>query len=378
MRRVLFVVTILLVVWTGMCFGEDADGVPASTNVPGGEYPRIDGQLRATFRVNAPDAQTVSVSLGGTTDLVKGDDGVWTGTTDPLVPGFHYYDLTIDGYDVSDPASESFYGGGKMWSAIEVPAPDQDFYMPHDVPRGEVRIRYYESKLSEKTRRCFVYTPPGYDENTGARYPVLYLQHGMGEDERGWSTQGRMNFILDNLIAEGRCVPMIVVMDNGDCSEIFRRDGSMTFEEFGATFYPVLLEEIIPLIDSTYRTLTDRDHRAMAGLSWGGFQTFNTTFNNLDTFSHIGNFSGAFFRGTDADIKTLYNGIFADADVFNERVHLLWIGIGSEEGMGAKPLSEALTKSGIDNIFYESQGTAHEWLTWRRCLHEFAPLLFRD
>ena len=192
-----------------------ADGSkPASSNVPGAPFPQLDSERRAHFRIVAPNATNVSVSLPGGRGT-KGDEGVWTVTTSPLAPGFHYYTLSIDGATVSDPASESYFGTGKMSSGIEVPSPGEDFYLPKDVPHGDIRAHYYFAKSTGQTRRCFVYTPPDYDTNLTARYPVLYLQHGMGEDARGWATQGRVGFILDNLIAEGKAKPMLVVMDDG-------------------------------------------------------------------------------------------------------------------------------------------------------------------
>ena len=209
------------------------------------------------------------------------------------------------------------------------------------------------------------------------RYPVLYLQHGMGEDERGWSQQGKMANILDNQIASGKCVPMLVVMDYGNCGYIHGTKPGETREEFGASFTPILLNDIIPYIDSTFRTLTDRDNRAMAGLSWGGHQTFNTTLANLDKFAYIGAFSGAIFLPPQADIRLMYDGVFADADKFNSQVHTLFLGMGSEENMGSRQLSEKLKAAGINNVYYESPGTHHEWLTWRRCLNEFLPLIFK-
>jgi len=229
--------------------------------------------------------------------------------------------------------------------------------------------------------RFFVYTPPDYDSNPKNRYPVLYLQHGMGEDERGWVTQGKLNIIIDNLIADGRCKPMVIVVSNGECSTLFRpkpgEDINKARERFGANFTPILLNEIIPYVEKTFRVLTDRDHRAMAGLSWGGFQTFQITLYNLDKFSYIGGFSGAGMFNPETELTTVYNGVFKDPESFNKKVHAFFLGIGSEEGSHIKSLSDALTKAGIKNVYYESPGTAHEWLTWRRCLYNFAQLLFK-
>lgn len=357
------------------------EGVPALTNVPEMKYPCVDNSSRATFKLKAPEARDVQVDICGKKwPMTKGADGVWSVTTDPLVVGFHYYFLIVDGVAVNDPASETFFGCGKMASGIEIPeTPKVAAYYTYDksVAHGQVRECHYYSSVENKERRCFVYTPAGYDTNVSKRYPVLYLQHGMGEDERGWSQQGKMANILDNQIASGKCVQMIVVMDYGNCGYIHGTKPGETREEFGALFTPILLNDIIPYIDSTFRTLTDRDNRAMAGLSWGGHQTFNTTLANLDKFAYIGAFSGAIFLPPQADIRQVYDGVFADAGKFNSQVHTLFLGMGSEENMGSRQLSEKLKAAGINNVYYESPGTHHEWLTWRRCLNEFLPLIFK-
>ena len=356
-----------------------------------------------TFRFKAPEAQKVEFGFfgfdgGKRYPAHKGEDGFWTATTGPLVPGFHYYRMFIDGVEVNDPASETFYGTGKETSGIEIPEKGVDFYLPKDVPHGEVRERWYFSQTTKDWRRIFVYTPPGYDTNRDTRYPVLYLQHGGGEDERGWPNQGRVSFILDNLIAQRKAKPMIVVMEQGYA----RRPGAavpfagpprpaapgqkppVTFDfrgMFGA-FEDVMVKDLIPMIDATYRTIPNRENRAMAGLSMGGMQTFQITLKHLDLFAYIGGFSGAGggFGGVPFDPKTAHNGVMADASEFTKKVRLLWLGIGTAEPKrmydSVKSFHEALEKAGIKHVYYESPGTAHEWLTWRRCLHEFAPLLF--
>lgn len=356
-------------------------GVPAQTNVPEMKYPCVDGSSRATFKIKAPEAHNVQVDICGKKwPMEKDAEGIWSVTTEPLVVGFHYYFLLIDGVPVADPSSETFFGCGKMASGIEIPeAPENAAYYTYDksIAHGQVRECHYYSTVEQNVRRCFVYTPAGYDTDQSRRYPVLYLQHGMGEDERGWSNQGKMADIMDNQIAAGKCVPMIVVMDYGNCGYIFGTKPGERREDFGASFTPILLTDIIPYIDKTLRTKTDRDSRAMAGLSWGGHQTFETTLANLDKFAYIGAFSGAIFLPKNADIRKVYNGVFADAETFNRQVHTLFLGMGSEENMGSRQLSEKLTAAGINNIYYESPGTHHEWLTWRRCLNEFLPLIFR-
>ncbi|MGD0571720.1 MAG: alpha/beta hydrolase-fold protein [Sedimentisphaerales bacterium] len=343
----------------------------------------IDANLCATFRVQAPNAQKVQISVGKTYDMVKGDGGIWTVTTDPLVVGFHYYWLVIDGVKVADPASESYFGYGQMYSGIEVPSMNEDFYEAKNVPHGEVRARWYYSKTTDATRRCFVYTPPDYDSNMNARYPVLYLQHGMGEDARGWSTQGRMNFILDNLIATGNAKPMIVVTEDGGIAAGMGgrggRSGALDPNRMpGAEFANILIKDTIPMIDATYRTLSDRDHRAMAGLSMGGMQTWQITQANLDTFAWIGSFSAPFGF---PNVKTGYNGLMADPNAFAQKVKLLFVSMGSEEAGrmgGSANIHKTMVEAGIKHVYYVSPGTAHEWQTWRRSLHEFAPLLFQN
>jgi enterochelin esterase family protein len=366
-----------------------APGVPASTNVRGAEYPRILPDLRVVFRIKAPDAQKVQFDLAKKYTAVRDAEGVWTATTDPQVPGYHYYWLVIDGVSVNDPSSETFYGWGKQSSGIEIPEAGVDFYDPKDVPHGEMRARWYCSKTTGAWRRIFVYTPPGYDANPGVRYPVLYLQHGAGEDERGWAAQGRVSHIMDNLIAERKAKPLLIVMEQGYArkpGESDVRSGSWSPQEFNrmfGTFGEVMINDLIPLIDSTYRTLPDREHRAMAGLSMGGMQTFFITLDHLDTFAYIGGFSGfdGGFDGAPFNFKAAHHGVMADADAFNQKVRLVWLGIGTDESpqmyASVKNYHLALAQAGIKNVYYESPGTAHEWQTWRRCLHEFAPLLFQ-
>ena len=355
---------------------------PAVSNISGQPYPTVDAQARATFRVKAPDAQKVQVSVGASYDLVKGDDGYWTGTTKPLAVGFHYYWLLIDGVQADDPASETFFGVSRMSSGIEVPSPGEDFYDLKDVPHGEVRERWYGSKTSGLTRHCFVYTPPDYDKKAKVRYPVLYLQHRMGEDVRGWSTQGRMNLILDNLIAAKKAKPMIVVMEDGGIAQMMGGRGGRGGRGpggFGANFGQILINDTIPMVDATYRTVADRDHRAMAGLSLGGTQTYQITQANLDKFAWIGAFSAPFGF---PDLKNGYNGFIADPARFAKQVRLLFVSMGSEEassfGRGNRSFHEALENAGVKHVYYESPGTAHEWQTWRRSLHEMAPLLFQN
>jgi len=374
----------------GLCWAQSApDAKPASTNVLGAAYPQIDAEGRATFQLKAPGAQQVLVQLPqGKFEMAKSADGVWSVTTPPLIPGFHYYTLSVDGVSVNDPGSHAFFGTSKDASGLEVPEQGVDFYAAKDVPHGDVRSRLYFSKITGAWRRCFVYTPPGYDTSLAERYPVLYLQHGMGEDETGWMVQGRANLILDNLIADKKAVPMIVVSDNCYAARAGQaiaplpgapgRSGPST-----AAFPDVMINEIIPMIDSTFRTFADREHRAMAGLSMGGNMTLRVTVPHLEKFAYIGAFSGTLNGlSTDPlDPATFFNGAFKDGAAFNAKVKLLWIGMGTAEpnpfpaAIGA--FRTMLEKSGIRYVYFSSPGTAHEWLTWRRDLNDFAPRLFR-
>jgi enterochelin esterase-like enzyme len=369
-----------------LCFGQAVDNSqPATSNVRGAQYPRVHSDLKVTFRLKAPDAKSVLLHPGGdglgkgNVEMVKGADGFWTVTTGPAVVGFHYYWFVVDGAEVNDPASETYFGWAKQTSGVEIPEAGVDFYMPKDVPHGEIRVRWYLSKTTGQWRRAYVYTPPGYDRDVRTRYPVLYLQHGSGEDERGWSTQGRANFILDNLLAEGKTKAMMIVMD---CGYAVRPGEQPQPQARGAAgqnsgFEEVVINDLIPMIDGTYRTLNDRDHRAMAGLSMGAGQALTITLRHLDKFSYIGAFSGTM---RNFDPKTSYNGVLSDPAAFNKQVHLFWFGVGTAEenlDTAARAAHQALEQAGIKNVLYESPGTAHEWLTWRRDLHEFAPLLFK-
>ncbi len=369
---------------------------PASTNIPGADYPRIDSLGRVHFRLRAPDATSVSVSLGNVA-LTKGEDGFWTGITKPQDPGFHYYTLKINSVDVADPSSETFFGASRVMSGIEIPEKGVDFYDIKNVPHGEVRSFYYWSKTFGETRHAYIYTPPGYDRDIKNRYPVLYLQHGMGEDRRAWPNQGHTNFILDNLIAKGKAKPMIVVMEDGGIARGFgtpirdksgkilprpqgqgpgRRGGPGQGPNFWDEFTETIITDIIPAIDEHFRTLTDRENRAIAGLSLGGTQTYQISQANLDKFANIGILSAPFgFPG----VETGYNGLLAKPDEFNKQVKVFFISMGSKEGPNTgRTIHETLDKAGIKNVYYEAPGTAHEFQTWRKSLYYFTQLLFQN
>ena len=353
------------------------DAFIAETTVPGNEFPKIDKERRAYFRVVAPTANSVQVDICGKKyDMRRDQKGVWCAVTDPLVVGFHYYFINIGGVNVIDPATETFFGCNREAGGIEIPEGDEgNYYRPQQgVAHGQVRSLYYYANATQEWRHAMVYTPAEYEKGK-KRYPVLYLQHGMGEDETGWSKQGHMQHIMDNLIASGEAKPMIVVMESGDVKAPFRGgDNRQGFSEYGASFYKVMTQDLISTIDSQFRTLTDRDHRAMAGLSWGGHQTFDLVLNNMDKFAWMGAFSGAIFG---LDVKTAYNGIFSRPGEFNKKIHYLYLSCGSEENFGTEALVKNLREAGIKADFYVSPGTHHEWLTWRRCFRQFVPHLFK-
>jgi predicted alpha/beta superfamily hydrolase len=358
------------------------DFKPSSVNQPGQEYPQVNSQGYARFRIVAPDAQKVSVSLGlggkGGTVLAKSADGSWTGTSEgPLDEGFHYYHLTVDGGKFNDPGTLNFYGSTRWESGIEIPAHDADFYALKDVPHGRVSEILFPSPSTGMQRRAFVYTPPGYDQNQRTRYPVLYLQHGWGEDETAWSNQGHANLIMDNLIAAGKARPFIIVMTYGMTNEV-KPGGLANFDI--KPFQTVLLKELIPYVDGNFRTLADQRHRAMAGLSMGGFETKLIAPRNLDTFAYIGLLSGGSFSLEDV----------TGTPGYKDKVKLTFVSFGSRELEGGRSgppggprvdprvNADAIKKAGFNSAFYVSPNTAHEFLSWRRSLHEFAPLLFRD
>ena len=361
----------------------------SSTTQSGKQYPQVNSEGRVRTSIVAPQALKVQIDIGAVKyDLIKDEKGVWTGESAPQDEGFHYYQLNIDGASVPDPGSLYFYGASRWGSGIEVPAKDQDIYALKDVPHGKISQNLYFSKITNSQRRCFVYTPPDYDKNTSTRYPVLYLQHGMGEDETGWNVQGKANLILDNLIAEKKAIPMIIVMDKGYATKPNQTPPQAGGAPAGgpggiSAFEEVMINEIIPMIDTNYRTKADREHRAMAGLSMGANQTIQITMNNLDKFSYIGGFSGTsnFPSVAELDPATFSNGKFKDGEALNKQIKLFWLGLGTKEpnpfpgSVGA--FRAMLEKAGIKYVFYQSTGTAHEWLTWRRDLFQFVLLLFK-
>ena len=359
------------------------DAVTAETTIPGNEFPKVDKAGRAYFYIHAPQARKVIVDICSKKYEMQPDGkGGFMAVTDPLPVGFHYYFMNIDGVNFIDPATETFFGCNRESGGIEIPeGPEGDYYRPQQgIPHGCVRSIYYPSNSSlgevgqSPWRHAMVYTPAEYEKGK-KRYPVLYLQHGMGEGETSWTLQGRMQHIMDNLIASGEAVPMIVVMESGDIKAPFRGGNNQAGRsEYGASFYPVLLNDLIPYIDTHFRTKADRDHRAMAGLSWGGHQTFDVVLQNLDKFAWMGTFSGAIFG---LDVKTAYNGVFADADTFNKKIHYFYMNWGSEDFIKSQPIVDSLRELGIKVDSSVSQGTGHEFLTWRRGLKEFVPHLFR-
>ena len=344
------------------------DFKPSSVNQPGQEYPQVNSQGYARFKILAPEAKSVVVSLGlggakGGTPLVKAENGFWMGTTAVAMDeGFHYYHVTIDGGVFNDPGALNFYGSTRWESGIEIPAHDQDFYALKGVPHGHVQQILFPSKSTNTSRRAFVYTPPGYEKEQSKKYPVLYLQHGWGEDETAWSNQGHANLIMDNLIDEGKIKPFIIVMTYGMTNEI-KFGGLRNFDI--TPFQTVLVDELIPYIDANFRTIAKQSHRAMGGLSMGGMETRMITLNKTDVFSQYALLSGGLYKPEDIKDKS--------------KVKLVFLSCGSKENPdGVKNAATALKNAGFNAVSYVSEGTGHEFQTWRRSLKELAPLLFKE
>lgn len=374
MKKHIYLVVFMLVAMAGgYCLAQESKPViedfkPSVLNQPGKEYPMVNSQGYARFKIEAPQAQSVVVSLGlggarGGTQLSKGADGTWMGTTaGPMDEGFHYYHVTIDGGVFNDPGALNFYGSTRWESGIEIPAHDQDFYALKDVPHGHVQQILFPSKSTGTSRRAFVYTPPCYSNDSKTRYPVLYLQHGWGEDETAWTNQGHANLIMDNLLAEGKIKPFIIVMTYGMTNEV-RFGGMASFKI--EPFQTVLIDELIPYVDRHFRTLADQPHRAMAGLSMGGMETHTITLNNPDVFSHYALLSGGTYKPEEIKDKS--------------KVKLIFTSCGSKERPeGVLKSTEVLKAAGFNAVSYVSENTAHEFQTWRRSLKELAPLLFND
>ena len=409
MKNYKYLATLMVILLTGgICFTQSnqttvkEDFKPSSVNQPEKPYPQVNSEGRVRVNILAPQANRVQLDIGAVKyDLKKDTGGIWIGESAPQDEGFHYYQLNIDGASVPDPGSLYYYGASRWGSGIEIPSKDQDFFALKNVPHGQLRENQYFSSTTKSIRRVYIYTPPGYDKDNLKRYPVLFLQHGMGENETGWGNQGHANLILDNLIAEGKATPFIIVMENSSvnfpkgfrpgmrppgpttqtgAADSLKKKPSGPFAGFNVAeqFEKILIDDLIPYIDANFRTLADQQHRAMAGLSMGGMQTRIITLAHLDKFSQIGIFSGGSISMD--DISNLPD--------FKEKVRLVFVSFGSRElenrrpggpfGGDPKTNADALKMAGINSQFYVSPYTAHEWHTWRRSLHEFASLLFKN
>jgi enterochelin esterase-like enzyme len=352
-------------------------GTPAPTNVRRAQFPQILPDNRAIFRIKAPDAQKVQLDLARKYDMVKDTAGVWSVTTDTLSEGFHYYSLIIDGVPVADPASETFYGMGRMASGIEVPIKGYNYYALNDVPHGDIRIEKYFSKVFNQWRQMYIYAPPGYDANTSEKYPVLYILHGGGEDERGWAMQGKTDLILDNLIAEQKAKPMLVVMPDGNTNTNFTGFGERTLRMFEAE----MKQCVIPFVEKNYRAKVDAKDRALAGLSMGGIQTLYVGFNNTDVFSSLGIFSSGWILPMQKELADAqYAFIEKNLATITKNLNLVWIGIGGKEDIAYNNCQ--IMRSRFDEMKipyeYDDYPGGHAWPVWRHDLYKFAPLLFKQ
>lgn len=352
--------------------GAVEDFKPNATNQPGRQYPMVNSQGAVRVQLRAPSATSVQLDLGRRYEMVKDERGVWTATSAPQDVGFHYYQLIVDGTPMPDPGTVSFFGAGRWGSGIEIPSADMDFWQVKNVPQGRVVEQYYWSKATESMRHCYVYLPAEYDKNPNKKYPVLYLQHGNAENEYGWSVQGHAGQIMDNLIAEKKAVPFLIVMDYGQGQNIHLK-GQYAPQEAqqgsrnNDAFQVVLLTDIIPMVEREYRVIADAQHRGMAGLSMGGGQTRRITLANPKTFAYVGMFSGGTISPDDVNA----------ADGFKSTNKLVFMSCGSKENPRVMEAAENLRKAGLNATGYVSEGTAHEWHTWRRSLYQFAQLIFK-
>lgn len=356
--------------------GQELLGDPAQTNIRNAKYPQILADNRVVFKIKAPQATKVQIDLGKKYDMTKGEDGTWTVTTDVINKGFNYYSLVIDGVAVADPASETFYGMGRMASGIEIPNKGGDFYALNNVPHGDIRIKHYFSKATNSWREMYVYTPPGYEKATG-KYPVLYLLHGGGEDQRGWATQGKANLILDNLIAEKKAKPMVIAMLDGN---IANAGGIVGFNENALkAFENELKLGAIPFVESNFKVATDAKNRALAGLSMGGLQTLYAGIKNSEIFSGIGVFSSGWWANNPALSEPQYEFMKNNVAKINSNIKEFWISMGGKEDIAfenCKIMMSKFDQMGIKYKYSEYPG-GHSWPVWRNDLFLFAPLLFQ-
>lgn len=347
-------------------------GARAESNVRNSKYPQLTTDHRAIFRIKAPDAQKVQIDLGRKYDMVRQEGGIWETVTDSLGEGFHYYSLLIDGVAVADPGSETFYGMGRMASGIEVPFKDGEYYALKDVPHGDIRMKRYYSAVSRSWRRFFVYTPAGYDTHTAEKYPVLYLLHGGGEDERGWATQGKTDLIMDNLIAEGKAKPMLIVMLDGNMASAgLNADALKAFEA-------ELTQAVIPFVEENYRVRKEPDSRALAGLSMGGIQTLYAGLYHTDMFAHLGVFSSGWLPFYQKVANDQYEFIDKNKAAIDSQLRLLWIAMGGKEDIAYQNCQNMLKEFDTLKLkyTYSEYPGGHIWPVWRNNLYNFAQLLF--
>ncbi|MEO8885666.1 MAG: alpha/beta hydrolase-fold protein [Mucilaginibacter sp.] len=368
------IVLSVLIPFAGMSQAVKSDNIIPETNMRGGKYPQILPNHHVVFRIKAPDAKKVQIDLGKKYDMVKEGDGTWTTTTDSISEGFHYYSLIVDGVTVADPASESFYGMSRMASGIEIPFAGGDYYALKNVPHGDIRIKNYYSTITKSWRKVFIYTPPGYDVNTAKKYPVLYILHGGGEDERGWAQQGKTDVILDNLIAQKKAKPMLIVMPDANI-------GGGGFGEDGLkAFANEMKQNIIPFIEKNYRTLNTSNNRALAGLSMGGINTLYTGVYNTNLFGYLGVFSSGWIAPSQKDLANAqYDYLQKNRAMVEKNLKLLWVSTGMKEDIAYNNCKTMLAKFDELKIkyTYSEYPGGHTWPVWRNNLYNFAPLLFK-
>lgn len=338
--------------------------------------PEVHPDQTAIFRIRAPKAADVALggdwlAQGATIKMTRDDSGVWSASAGPLEPGISIYWFTVDGVTMPDPINPRMKLRARTSaSLVDVPGNPPALWQARDVPHGTVEVNWEKSKVIGDTRAYYVYTPPGYDQKRSARYPVLYLLHGNNDTAAGWTDVGKANFILDNLLAEKKSVPMIIVMPWGHAVPY---DGPQSNNT--ATVERYLLEDVIPQVEKKYRVASGRKNRVIVGLSMGGGHALQIGLSHLDLFSAVGAFSFA----VPGNFETRFKSLLDDPKATNAKLNLIWLGCGRQDPAFERNrnISELLTSHHIQNTFYETEGR-HNYAVWRRCLTEVAPLLFRE
>jgi enterochelin esterase-like enzyme len=348
--------------------------VPKTSSKPRAPFPDVHRDRTVTFHIAAPDARDVRLQLDGAHAMAKDSAGNWSVTIGPLAPEIYEYSFVIDGAKVLDAPNPFVKMGDFAASLVDIPGTPARFDEIRDVPHGALNLLNYTSSTFKKWRNLYVYLPPQYATETTRKFPVLYLRHGNGDNETAWPFEGRAGVILENLIADGKAVPMVIVMPYGESNAT----GAGTPEGIDALDRE-LRDDIMPLVERRYRVLTDRQSRAIAGLSMGGGQAFTIGLKHLDRFAWIGEFSSGLVSDADFRIEKSFPEIVANSSDVNRKLRLLFLSCGTEDPRyaGHLDLLDALTSHHVHHVWYPTPGV-HEFKVWRHALHDFLPRLFQS